>query len=56
VYATKTLDTASPIYSGDEIQYTIVYGNNGPDTGDITITETYPTNFTTISPSTFNFF
>ena len=27
----------------DEIQYTITYGNNGPDTGDLTITESYPT-------------
>ena len=53
VYASKTLDTAGPIYSGDEIQYTITYGNNGPDAGDLTITETYPTGFTTSSPSTF---
>jgi len=53
VYATKSLDTLSPIYSGDEVQYTIVYGNNGPDAGDITITETYPANFTTSFPSSF---
>ena len=53
VYASKVLDTADPIYSGDEIQYTITYGNNGPDSGDLTITETYPTNFTTSSPSSF---
>ena len=54
VSVTKVLDTGSPIYSGDEIQYTIVYGNAGPDAADVTITESYPATFTTSYPSSFN--
>ncbi|GAA4810754.1 hypothetical protein GCM10011365_14000 [Marinicella pacifica] len=54
VAVTKTLDTAGPYSNGQNIQYTLVVSNNGPDSAtNVQVTDT-PTNLTINTVSSTN--